>query len=70
MEVTQTLIDFAWHSLTEQQQFRIKVKYELQIALDERVKESKRSVYRAIADKFGYTMPTIEKIANSKLKDV
>ena len=64
MEVTQTLIDFAWYSLTEQQQFRIHVKYELQIALDGRLpNESKRDIYRMIANKYNYTMSTIEYIA-------
>ncbi len=59
---------FAWNSLTTQQKFRIVVKYELAIKLDERGSESKRSIYRAIADKFNYTMSTIEKIANTELK--
>lgn len=68
MEVTQTLIDFAWYSLTEQQQFRIKVKYELQIALDERLpSECKRDIYRIIANKYNYSVSRIEYIANHDL---
>ena len=64
MEVTQMLIDFAWYSLTIQQQDRIKEKYELQIALDERLPtECKRDIYRRLAIKHNSTMLNFEKIA-------
>jgi hypothetical protein len=65
--ISTTFLEFAWYSLTEHQQFRINVKYELVEAL--KVNEGcKRDMYRAIADKHGYTMRAIEKIA-LELKD-
>lgn len=53
-------------SLTEQQQYRINMKYELinQLA---RNTGTKRYVYRAIADKYGYSMERIEDIARKEL---
>lgn len=62
-----TFLQFAWNSLTEQQQFRINVKYDLTERLKNNT-EKKRSVYREIADKYGYTMQRIEYIANNELK--
>lgn len=67
--VSITLLEFAWHSLTEQQQYRINVKYELYEALKVNC-GCKRDVYRAIADKYGYTLKRIEDIANSDLKQI
>lgn len=64
-----SFLEFAWESLTEQQQYRINVKYELKLSLENRDGESKRTIYRAISNKFGYEMKTIEKIANSDLKE-
>ena len=65
---TSTFAEYAWNSLTEQQQFRICVKYELQIALDKWERgEPKRDIYRLIANKYGYTMERVEKIANMEL---
>jgi hypothetical protein len=65
--ISTTFLEFAWYSLTEQQQFRINVKYELAEALKVNT-GCKRDVYRAIADKHGYTMRVIENIA-TKLTD-
>jgi hypothetical protein len=62
-----TFLQFAWNSLTEQQQFRINVKYDLTEMLKNNTKK-KRTVYRAVADKYGYTMERIEYIANNELK--
>lgn len=62
-----TFLQFAWNSLTEQQQFRINVKYDLTERLKNNT-EKKRSVYRAVAYKYGYTMERIEYIANNELK--
>jgi len=64
-----TFLEFAWNSLTDQQQFRINVKYELAERLNDiKLGKSKRSVYRAVADKHGYTMRRIERIANEDLR--
>lgn len=64
--ISTTFLKFAWYSLTEQQQYRINVKYELAEALKVN-KGCKRDVYRAIADKYGYTIRRIENIANNGL---
>ena len=59
-------MEYAWHSLTEQQKVRICLKYELSIKLDEiEPEEVKRDIYRFISDKYGnVTMRTVENIAN------
>lgn len=62
-----TFLEFAWNSLTDQQKFRIEVKYELSKRLKEN-NECKRTTYRAIALEYGYTMARIEKIARVELK--
>lgn len=62
-----TLLEFAWNSLTDHQQYRIMVKWELKKALENNT-GTKRNVYRAIADKWGYTMERIEYLANHELK--
>jgi hypothetical protein len=63
-----SFLEFAWSTLTEQQQYRINVKYELIQSLKNKPQEStKREVYRLIADKFGYTLRRIERIANEDL---
>ena len=60
-----SLYEFAWTTLTSQQQFRINVKYELVKRLQERKSNvKKRDVYRAVASEYGYTMKRIEDIAN------
>lgn len=61
-----TFLQFAWDTLTEQQKFRINVKYDLTEKLRNNT-EKKRTVYRAIAEKYGYTMERIEYIANNEL---
>ena len=67
--VSTTFLEFAWNSLTDQQQFRINVKYELvQKLKNKEPGKSKRSMYRAIAEKYGYTMRRIERIANEDLR--
>lgn len=66
-ELDISFLQFAWNSLTEQQQFRINVKYDLTERLKNNT-EKKRSVYRAVACKYGYTMERIEYIANNELK--
>ena len=63
-----TFYEFAWNTLTDQQQFRINVKYELVQSLKNRGEKSKASVYRAIADKFGYTFDRIKDIDRKELK--
>jgi hypothetical protein len=71
MEIDNTsvsFLEFAWDSLTEQQQYRIEMKYELKESL--KIKEplqSKRFIYRAIAKKYGYSMKQVERIAVEKL---
>lgn len=62
-----SFLEFAWDSLTDQQKFRIKVKYELKQAIKER-EGTKMDVYRIVADKFGYTVERIKVIANTDLK--
>jgi hypothetical protein len=62
-----SLYEFAYHSLTEQQQYRVNMKYDLKKQLNINT-GCKRHVYKAIADKYGYTMETVEYIANHKLK--
>ena len=57
-----TFYKFAWNTLTDQQQFRINVKYELVQSLKNRGERSKASVYRAIAYKYGYTFDRIKDI--------
>lgn len=64
-----TFLQFAWDTLTEQQQFRINVKYDLMERLKNNT-EKKRTVYRAIAEKYGYTMERIEYIANNELNNL
>jgi len=61
-----TFLLFAWDSLTEQQQYRINMRYELKKSLENLpVGQSKRSCYRDISSKFtSYSMDTIEYIAN------
>lgn len=60
-----SFLEFAWNSLTEQQQFRINVKYELKRELEANT-GCKRDVYRLIAKKHSYTVKRIEDIANTK----
>lgn len=57
-----SLLEFSWNSLTTQQKFRVKVKYELKKALENRT-GTKVSVYKAIAEKHGYTIKRIQDIA-------
>jgi hypothetical protein len=65
-----TLLEFAWHSLTEQQQTRINLKYDLVNELKALPEgECKRDVYRVVADRYCYTMIQVEWIANHKLKE-
>lgn len=53
MEVTQILRDFAWYTLNDHQQSRIKLKFELEIMLDERLEnETKISIYKTLAAKY------------------
>ena len=63
-----TFYEFAWNSLTDQQQFRINVKYELVESLKNRGSKSKANVYRAIADKYGYTFDRIKDIDRKELR--
>ena len=64
-----TKLEFTWLSLTDQQQFRIDMKYELYKALKSN-EGCKRDVYREIARKYNYTVERIEVIANSDLKKI
>jgi hypothetical protein len=65
-----TFLNFAWETLTEQQQFRISMYYEIKTTMDSKSCETKkRFVYRAIAAKYCYTMKQIERIANGKIKE-
>jgi hypothetical protein len=64
-----TFLEFAWHSLTDQQQFRINVKYELRKMLDERGNKTKAEVYRLVAEKYGYTFERIKHIDTWEMKD-
>jgi len=57
---------FAWATLTPQQQFRAKVKFDLFTRLNQMPK-NKRIVYRFIAEKYNYSLPRVEWIANHKL---
>ena len=59
---TISLYEFAWNSLTDQQQYRINVKYELVKALKNRT-GTKVNTYKAIADKYGYTVKRVQDIA-------
>jgi hypothetical protein len=62
-------LEFAWHSLTDNQKHRINMMYELKRCLDKKGEgETKRSVYRLIAERFpGYSVETIEYISNHQL---
>jgi len=72
-----TKLEFAWNSLTEQQQFRINVKYDLVNRLNNLKPVNgkipygqKTFVYKIIAEEYNYTIRTIKKIAlelNDKL---
>ena len=67
MNVSHTLLEYAWQSMTDQQRFRINLKYEIKVKIETRKSdESKRTIYRAIADKHGYTMKRIEYIDSHK----
>jgi hypothetical protein len=60
--VSITFLEFAWNSLTEQQQYRINVKYELKKRLENRNGQSKADIYRMIADEFGYSFKRIRDV--------
>ncbi len=63
-EVTQTLIDFAWYTLTEHQKVRIKLKYELEIMLDAKlIDETKISIYHTLSEKYSLSFKTVRNIA-------
>jgi len=65
---TLSLLEFAWNSLTDQQRFRIQMKYDLVRKLDKRGDGTKMNVYRVIAEKYNYTVERILEIANKELK--
>lgn len=64
-----TLYEFAWTTLTSDQKLRVEMKYDLVQQLNTN-KGCKRDVYRAIAGKYGYTMERVEYIANHELKKI
>ena len=59
-------LQFAWDSLTEHQQYRINMRYELKVMLYELPKDkTKRSCYAIIAERFpGYSIERIEYISS------
>ncbi len=64
MSISISKLTFAWHSLTDDQQTRINLKYDLVNSIKAMPKGGcKRNIYRAIADKYCYTMETVEYIA-------
>lgn len=65
---TPSFLSFAWNTLTEHQQIRIRLRYELKEKLKNH-SGCKRDVYRLVADEYCLSMLTVEKIANTDLKD-
>lgn len=65
-----SFFEFAWYSLTSQQQYRINVKYELKKRLDARGNKTKADVYRLVAEKYGYTFERIKHIDTWEMKDI
>lgn len=68
--ITQSVLQYAWNSLTDNQKLNIRIRYELKKMLDTREAKKhggKRHVYRTIQEKYGYhSMRSIEQIAQEK----
>ena len=61
---TSTFKEFAWNTLTESQQIRICLKYELKQKLENNKHVKKRDIYKEIANRFiSVTWEYVEKVA-------